>query len=583
MNINNGIDNRFSQFPGGGQPTQNGVFNGLSSAQNIPAGFAGLQQQQSRPGGLGANQQQPMMQQQPLVVGPRSMQQQQYGAIPSGNTAIGNGLRSTSGLLGGGPHMGLSSASGQQQQQQQLGGLLQQRSMMAGSGAATSLAASLQQQQQQQQQRPGGGGLGAATGGGGGGMMMGGPRILGGPMSGPMGVPPLLQQQQQQPGGYGGGAPSGDLISMLNKATRQEDGVAAAPPPPPPPSFDASDFPSLSASGGPGGVGGHRYGNGEGEGPDSFANLLAQQQQKGGIIMGQAAAFGEEDFPALDGNGGVAGGGGGEQGDALEALRQQQVRRQQMAAQQQQQQQQQQQAMMKGLSNLPPSSNMLGAPRAAATVGGGGSQPDRFGLLGLLSVIRMTDPDLSLLALGSDLTSMGINLNDPNPLWKTQFETPWTDSSSVSSAQSKPDLDVRAPQCYLMPPQRLQPGQLGKLQLDTLFYIFYGMPGDEAQALAADELTAKGWYFHKEIRAWLMRVPNTEPLQKTDRFERGSFFVFDPATWEVVRKDNMVIEFASLERAPGLAAARAAAAAAAAAGGGGGLSQQGGPAATAAV
>lgn len=38
---------------------------------------------------------------------------------------------------------------------------------------------------------------------------------------------------------------------------------------------------------------------------------------------------------------------------------------------------------------------------------------DRFGLLGLLNVIRMTNPDLNTLALGIDLTTLGLNLNSP--------------------------------------------------------------------------------------------------------------------------------------------------------------------------
>jgi CCR4-NOT transcription complex subunit 2 len=36
---------------------------------------------------------------------------------------------------------------------------------------------------------------------------------------------------------------------------------------------------------------------------------------------------------------------------------------------------------------------------------------DRFGLMGLLNVIRMTDQDLNTLALGFDLTTLGLNLN----------------------------------------------------------------------------------------------------------------------------------------------------------------------------
>lgn len=41
------------------------------------------------------------------------------------------------------------------------------------------------------------------------------------------------------------------------------------------------------------------------------------------------------------------------------------------------------------------------------------SPADRFGLLGLLSVIKMQDPDLSMLAMGSDLQTLGLNLNAP--------------------------------------------------------------------------------------------------------------------------------------------------------------------------
>jgi CCR4-NOT transcriptional regulation complex NOT5 subunit len=56
---------------------------------------------------------------------------------------------------------------------------------------------------------------------------------------------------------------------------------------------------------------------------------------------------------------------------------------------------------------------------------------------------------------------------------------------------------VQVPACYLHNPPRLQPGYFAKFQQDTLFYIFYSMPGDEAQLLAADELSARQWWFHK--------------------------------------------------------------------------------------
>ena len=59
---------------------------------------------------------------------------------------------------------------------------------------------------------------------------------------------------------------------------------------------------------------------------------------------------------------------------------------------------------------------------------------------------------------------------------------------------------LQVPDCYRHSPARLQPGYLSKFQVDTLFYIFYSMPNDEAQVLAADELRSRGWLFHKEFK-----------------------------------------------------------------------------------
>ena len=171
--------------------------------------------------------------------------------------------------------------------------------------------------------------------------------------------------------------------------------------------------------------------------------------------------------------------------------------------------------------------------------------PDRFGLLGLLSVIRMTDPDLTTLALGTDLTTLGLHLNSPENVYKT-FQSPWVDNPL------RPEPDFKVPACYLHNPPRLQPGYFSKFQQDTLFFIFYSMPSDEAQLFAADELVSRGWWFHREGKVWLTRIPNTEPLLKTDRYERGSYYVFDTNMWECVRKDNFHLQYDQLERPPNL-------------------------------
>ncbi|GFQ06361.1 probable not transcription complex subunit vip2 [Phtheirospermum japonicum] len=230
---------------------------------------------------------------------------------------------------------------------------------------------------------------------------------------------------------------------------------------------------------------------------------------------------------------------------------------------------------------------------------------DPFGLRGLLSVIRMSDPDLTSLALGIDLTTLGLNLNSSENLHKT-FGSPWSDEPA------KGDPEYTVPQCYyakqppplsVSPPPSffivvaallfthcllaemfvwLQQAYFSKFQLNTLFYIFYSMPKDEAQLYAANEMyvistivtivisTAfilifllritvdlstvfrynRGWFYHREHRLWFTRVTNMEPLVKTSAYERGSYICFDPNTWETVRKDNFILHYDMLEKRP---------------------------------
>ncbi|KAL6203157.1 hypothetical protein ACLB2K_026860 [Fragaria x ananassa] len=174
------------------------------------------------------------------------------------------------------------------------------------------------------------------------------------------------------------------------------------------------------------------------------------------------------------------------------------------------------------------------------------SAPDPFGLLGLLSVIRMSDPDLTSLALGIDLTTLGLNLNSTENLHKT-FGSPWSDEPA------KGDPEFSVPQCYYAKqPPALHQGYFSKFSVETLFYIFYSMPKDEAQLHAANELYNKGWFYHKDLHLWITRVPNMEPLVKTNTYERGSYHCFDPNTFEIVRKDNFVVHYEMLDKRPTL-------------------------------
>ncbi|XP_043725727.1 probable NOT transcription complex subunit VIP2 isoform X2 [Telopea speciosissima] len=169
---------------------------------------------------------------------------------------------------------------------------------------------------------------------------------------------------------------------------------------------------------------------------------------------------------------------------------------------------------------------------------------DRFGLLGLLGVIKMSNPNLNSLALGTDLTTLGLNLSSTNDIHK-KFASPWSDEPA------KGEHEYQVPECYYAkPPPQLHQGYFSKFQPETLFYIFYSMPKDEAQLYAANELYNRGWFYHRDLRLWLIRVSNMEPLVKTNTYERGSYLCFDPNTCETVRKDNFVLHYELLEKRP---------------------------------
>lgn len=51
----------------------------------------------------------------------------------------------------------------------------------------------------------------------------------------------------------------------------------------------------------------------------------------------------------------------------------------------------------------------------------------------------------------------------------------------------------------------------------------------------------RGWFYHREHRLWFTRVPNMEPLVKTNTYERGSYYCFDPNTFDTIRKVCCVV------------------------------------------
>lgn len=132
------------------------------------------------------------------------------------------------------------------------------------------------------------------------------------------------------------------------------------------------------------------------------------------------------------------------------------------------------------------------------------------------------EQDAYLLAMGMDLTTFGLNLNSAESLYLT-FTSPFADAST-----SEPQFQI--PQCYNMHPPALKTEHLSKFHLETLFYMFYQMPRDILQAIAAQELYRRDWRYHAELRIWLKPRTAVEMSQSHNNIQ---FVYFDAKAWEV--------------------------------------------------
>jgi CCR4-NOT transcription complex subunit 2 len=152
----------------------------------------------------------------------------------------------------------------------------------------------------------------------------------------------------------------------------------------------------------------------------------------------------------------------------------------------------------------------------------GVSKEVQYGLGGLIEVIKMSDKDLSALALGVDLLTLGLNLNSQDCLYSL-FSSPFTDQPSNMETQ------YVTPQCYLMHPPQLKMEHLSKYKLETLFYMFYTSPHDIKQACAAQELYRREWRYHGELMIWLKPRGSQELMLGHPSVQ---FQFFDVSSWE---------------------------------------------------
>jgi len=136
---------------------------------------------------------------------------------------------------------------------------------------------------------------------------------------------------------------------------------------------------------------------------------------------------------------------------------------------------------------------------------------EKFGLTGILEVVRMHDPHLNTLALGMDLTALG-NMSFPDAFH-------YNAGTELPPSRREPDYTL--PQSYYSSPPHMKQVHLEKYGPETLFYMFYNMPKESTQAIAAQELYRRHWRYHKVDKMWYF-------WQATE----AHWVMFDPHRWD---------------------------------------------------
>ncbi|KAF2805800.1 uncharacterized protein BDZ99DRAFT_501404 [Mytilinidion resinicola] len=163
------------------------------------------------------------------------------------------------------------------------------------------------------------------------------------------------------------------------------------------------------------------------------------------------------------------------------------------------------------------------------------NEKERFGLPGLLAMIPLESPDHSTLAVGQDLTVLGLDLSRPDgsPLHPT-FGSPFVES------MSKPVIppDFTLPAAYTVTNVPELHTKMSSFSTETLLAIFYQYPRDIMQEIAAGELYQRDWRWHKVLQQWMMKDPELpQPIRISQREERGWYLFFDVMNWRRERKE----------------------------------------------
>ncbi|KAK3636539.1 transcriptional regulator [Elasticomyces elasticus] len=227
----------------------------------------------------------------------------------------------------------------------------------------------------------------------------------------------------------------------------------------------------------------------------------------------------------------------------------------------------------------------VSSPSANVKSYGSMTEAEQYGLPGLLAALEArraiengqpVDPTLppamrNGVILGQDLSTLGMDLDSPDMIYTTFTPFPNMRDSTPGAydyVERNVVPEFTLPQAYRVGNVPGVEARMGAFSDETLFSIFYQNPLDYRQELAALELTARDWRYHKKLRTWLQKdspsstatssgsslpiidlapgVPVGRESVRVPGGERGVYVFFDARGWRRERRE-FVLEYGELE------------------------------------
>ncbi|KAK2613623.1 hypothetical protein N8I77_000525 [Diaporthe amygdali] len=174
----------------------------------------------------------------------------------------------------------------------------------------------------------------------------------------------------------------------------------------------------------------------------------------------------------------------------------------------------------------------------------GMSEADKWGIKGLLTLMAKY-PSYHALVHGLNPAELGLDLSSEARITEQTF------SLTSHEPPKPPQPKFSLPECYTVRNTQPIEQKMPNFTEETLLYMFYSSPQDKHQYLAAQQLYQRGWRWHKDLRVWLTKDVEMQPVAVNPEAERGYYVIWNAETWARMRQE-LTLYYADLETFPEL-------------------------------